>query len=325
MTGGRIVFVVTTARLPAGLLTAQAWDLIRAHPVLTATPGPRLDPLTAAGARVRVVAEGEAVDDLLAAAAEHDTVVWLTGPADGPDLMGEVERRLAEAPGSGAVESVPGSWDPVGAKLLDVVTVMDRLVGPDGDPWKRQQTHHSLRHFLLEEAYEAYDAIEAGDLEALREEMGDVLLQVVLHARMAQDAEHPWNIDDLAGLLAEKLIRRNPHVFGDEQTTDVDEIIENWERIKREEKARGSIMDGIALSQPALALAEKIVSRVRRSGLPVPLPPPMVEATDELMLGVYLLGMVADAQAKGLDAEAALRALALRTARGIRMMETPPD
>src|SRR5262245_60837958 len=153
-----------------------------------------------------------------------------------------------------------GSWDPPGARLLDVVAVMDRLVSPGGDPWKHQQTHQTLARFLLEEAYEAYDAIVAGDLAALREELGDVLLQVVLHARMAEDATEPaqpWTIDDLAGDLVAKLVRRNPHVFGTARPADVDEIVENWEQIKRAEKARSSALDGIAAGQPALSLAAK--------------------------------------------------------------------
>jgi XTP/dITP diphosphohydrolase len=221
------------------------------------------------------------------------------------------------------LELMYGSWDPPGARLLDVVTVMDRLAGPGGDPWKRQQTHQSLSRYLLEEAYEAFDAIEARDLDALREELGDVLMQVVLHARMAEEAEHPWSIDDLAGLLVEKLVRRNPHVFGRAETSDVDEIIENWERIKREEKARGSALDGIALSQPSLALAAKILSRARRAGLDVPVPDAPFEVADETALAIALLAFVGHAVERGWDAEAALRRLALATAEKIRTHEAP--
>src|SRR5206468_10138043 len=138
--------------------------------------------------------------------------VWLAGPGGDENLARQLGLRLAREPGLATLELMYGSWDPPGARLLDAVTVMDRLASPGGDPWKRAQTHQSLARFLLEEAYEAYDAIEAHDLTALREELGDVLLQVILHARMAEEARPPWSIDDLAGELVDKLIRRNPHV-----------------------------------------------------------------------------------------------------------------
>ena len=117
---------------------------------------------------------------------------------------------------------------------------MDRLASPGGDPWKRAQTHRSLAGYLLEEAYEAYDAIEADDTDALREELGDVLLQVVLHARLAEDLPEGerWNVDDVAGELVDKMVRRNPHVFAGGEARRLEEIVANWERIKRAEKAR---------------------------------------------------------------------------------------
>jgi NTP pyrophosphatase (non-canonical NTP hydrolase) len=261
------------------------------------------------------------VGALLAAAAEHGTVVWLAGPSGDEDFARELGMRLARAPGLAELELCYGSWDPPGARLLDVVTVMDRLVSPGGDPWKREQTHQTLARYLLEEAYEAYDAIDVHDLDALREELGDVLLQVVLHARMAEEAPRPWSIDDLAGALVDKLVRRNPHVFGGVDVSGVDEIVENWERIKREEKTRDSAMDGIALGQPALALAAKILSRAERAGLPVTVAPPTTSAMDEAALGGVLLGLAADAVARGLDPEAALRRSALDLAERIRSAE----
>jgi XTP/dITP diphosphohydrolase len=205
-----------------------------------------------------------------------------------------------------------GSWDPPGARLLDAVAVMDRLVSPGGDPWKRSQTHATLAQFLLEEAYEAYDAIAAGDTDSLREELGDVLLQVVLHARLASEAGR-WDVDDVAGDLVDKLVRRNPHVFGETTVDSVDEIVENWEQIKRAEKARESAMDGIALSQPALALAAKVLSRASRAGISVPLP--------AQGLGAQLFDIVAAARERGEDAEAALRAAALAYADAVRAAE----
>lgn len=313
---GRIVLLVTSPRLPAGLLSAAAWDLVRAHPVLTAADGDTVTALRAAGATVTVGPADEQA--LLDAVAAHGTVVWLAGPAGDEDLARRLGLRLAREPALAELELMYGSWDPPGARLLDAVAVIDRLVSPGGDPWKRQQTHASLATYLLEEAYEAYDAIDAGDLDALREELGDVLLQVVLHGRLAEELpeDERWNVDDVAGTLVEKMVRRNPHVFAGEQVADVDEIIENWERIKKAEKARGSVLDGIALSQPALALTAKILQRAERAGVSVPLP----SAGD---LGGRLLAIVAEARAAGLDAEAALRRAGLAYADAVRAAEPP--
>jgi XTP/dITP diphosphohydrolase len=197
--------------------------------------------------------------------------------------------------------------EPPGSRLLDVVKIIDVLVSPGGDPWKRQQTHASLARYLLEEAYEAYDAIQDGDLAALKEELGDVLLQVVLHARMAQEAAQPWSIDDVAQVLAEKMVRRNPHVFAGTPVSGLDEITANWERIKQQEKPRRAVLDGVVFSQPALSLAAKVLARARSAGIDVPLAPPPVEVTTEEELGEVLFALVAAASAKGLDAEAALR------------------
>jgi XTP/dITP diphosphohydrolase len=206
------------------------------------------------------------------------------------------------------------------------VAVLDRLVSPGGDPWKRAQTHQSLAQFLLEECYEAYDAIEAGDLGALREELGDLLLQVVLHARLAEELPEGerWSVDDVAGDLVAKMVRRNPHVFGDAAVGGIDEIVENWEQIKRAEKARESVMDGIALAQPALSLAAKVLGRARRGGVEVPLPAatPAVFA-DESALGEALLALVAAARERGQDPEAALRRATLAHADAVRAAERP--
>jgi XTP/dITP diphosphohydrolase len=199
---------------------------------------------------------------------------------------------------------------------------MDRLRSPGGDPWKQQQTHASLAQYLLEESYEAYDAIIAGDLDALREELGDVLLQVILHARLAEDLPDGarWTVDDVAGGLVDKMVRRNPHVFADEPVDGVEAIIENWERIKRTEKARDSVLDGIALAQPALSLAAKVLQRSERAGIGVPVPAGSGGTTADA-LGATLLALVADARAAGLDAEAALRTATLAYADAVRAAE----
>jgi XTP/dITP diphosphohydrolase len=321
----RIVLLVTSPRLPAGLLTATAWDLLRASPVLAEAE----TELTAAvrGTGVTVHIGPGSADELLAAATTHGTAVWLAGPAGDPELARELGLRLAREPGLAELELVYGSWDPPGARLLDAVAVIDRLVSPGGDPWKRSQTHASLAQYMLEEAYEAYDAIEAGDLAALREEIGDVLLQVLLHARLAEELpeDQRWTIDDVAADFVAKMVRRNPHVFAGADVADVDEIVENWERIKRDEKARESALDGIALAQPALALAAKLLARAERAGLPVspPAAPAAVDTSDAGALGAALLGIVAAARAAGVDAEAALRRATLAHAEVIRAAEGP--
>jgi XTP/dITP diphosphohydrolase len=310
---GRIVLLVTSPRLPAGLLTAAAWDVVRALPVVAAAENEQVQALRAAGVDVRIVAPTAAA---VLAVADPD-VVWLAGPVGDQDLARELGLRLAREPGLAELELMYGSWDPPGARLLDAVAVMDRLVSPGGDPWKRAQTHHSLAPYLLEEAYEAYDAIVADDLASVREELGDVLLQVVLHARLGEDAEEPFTIDDVAGDLVDKMIRRNPHVFADTAVHSIDEITENWERIKKAEKARGSAMDGIALAQPALSLAAKVLGRAARAGAQVDLP-----TGDDL--GADLLALVARARAQGLDPEGALRRATLEYAEAVRRTEAAP-
>jgi XTP/dITP diphosphohydrolase len=311
----RIVLLVTSPRLPAGLLTAAAWDTVRAHPVFTAAESVQAAALRANGVPVTVI-DPDPERLLTSLGADEGAVVWLAGPTGDEDFARRLGLRLAREPSLAELELMYGSWDPPGARLLDAVAVMDRLVSPGGDPWKRAQNHRTLAPYLLEESYEAYDAIEADDLDALREELGDVLLQIVLHARLAEELpeDERWNVDDVAGGLVEKMVRRNPHVFAGENIEDLEEITENWDRIKKAEKARDSALDGIALSQPALALAAKILQRADRAGLRVRLP----EGDD---LGPALLRRVAEAREAGEDAEAALRQAALRYADDVRDAE----
>jgi XTP/dITP diphosphohydrolase len=186
-----------------------------------------------------------------------------------------------------------------GARLLDVVEVMDRLRSPGGCPWDAAQTHESLMPYLLEEAYEAYAAIEDGDRKGLREELGDVLLQVAFHARLAEEhAEDPWSIDDVAGDLVDKLVRRHPHVFAGAPADDLDAT---WEAMKRAEKGRASVTDGVPLGQPALTLAAKLQKRGARLGVPVP-------SYDGL--GGELWQLVVRCREEGLDPEQELRDVA---------------
>ncbi|HWO59021.1 MAG TPA: MazG family protein, partial [Umezawaea sp.] len=165
---------------------------------------------------------------------------------------------------------------PVGAGLLDAVAVMDRLRSPGGCPWDAEQDHDSLRQYLVEETFELLEAIEDGDRAAMREELGDVLLQVLFHARVA--AEHgsdAFTVDDVAAELVAKLVGRHPHVFagGDSAVRDSSTQQVRWEELKQAEKQRESSVDGVALGQPAVALAAKLAQRTKRAGFPVDLLP----------------------------------------------------
>jgi XTP/dITP diphosphohydrolase len=191
--------------------------------------------------------------------------------------------------------------------LERAVEVMDRLRSPGGCPWDAAQTHESLTRYLLEEAYEVIEAIETGDLALLREELGDLLLQVLFHARITRElpAGQAFGIDDVAGDLVDKLVRRHPHVFADAGPVDADQLNEMWERQKVDEKGRTSAMDGVPLDQPALALSAKLVSRAQRAGLD-PEPEPAQD------LGGRLFAIVREAVHGGVDPEAALRQTARR-------------
>ncbi len=195
--------------------------------------------------------------------------------------------------------------------LLRLREVMDTLRSPGGCPWDAEQTHESLLKYLLEESYEFIEAVEDGDRSAMREELGDVLLQVYFHARMAEDdATDPFSIDDVATAVAEKLIRRHPHVFGDVQVSGSDEVLENWEAIKAAEKGRTSATDGVPLGQPALALASKLIYRAEKFGHEIAIDHPVAidPHLSEDQLGDLLLGIIDQATKAGLDPEAALRA-----------------
>ncbi len=148
-------------------------------------------------------------------------------------------------------------------KLVDIIAI---LRSENGCPWDREQTHKSLRPNMLEEAYETVDAIDEGDIPNLREELGDVLLQVVLHSQIAKD-NGEFDIEDVAKELSDKLIHRHPHVFGTEHVNSADDVVTNWDKLKKEEKTyRKSILDGISKSQSALMSAQKISKKVVKVG-----------------------------------------------------------
>ena len=188
---------------------------------------------------------------------------------------------------------------------------MDRLRSPGGCPWDAEQTHESLLKYLLEESYEFIDAVEKGNRVEMREELGDVLLQVFFHARMAEESnEEPFSIEDVAEGVADKLIRRHPHVFGDAKVSGSEEVLENWEAIKKEEKGRTSAIDGVPLGQPALPLAAKLLFRAEKYGYKIPTQTPIEIGGNlsEIEAGRILLGIIDDMQKTGIDPEAALRA-----------------
>ena len=254
------------------------------------------------------------------ALAQDGTVVWM--PAPGSDV--------ASRPAGATL--LRGSVDLPGAHLIDLVQTMDRL--RTGCPWDARQTHASLAPHLLEEPYEALEALESGDAEAFCEELGDVLLQVVFHARIAAERADgtSFTVDDVADGIVAKLVRRHPHVFADVAVSGADEVTRNWDDIKREEKrlkaerlglpaageAAPSALDGVPFGQPALALAAQLQGRAARAGVPEELTGLGAEggsgAPDgsRADIGRELFQLVAKARAAGCDPEAELRAAARR-------------
>src|SRR5215218_8369228 len=274
------VVVTVSPRLP-GLLGSAGWREVASGRPVIALPGASATAEALRAAGIDVVSASEA------------DVVCLAGPDD--DLPA-------------GVPVVEGTPEPAGARLLDVVGVMDRLRSPGGCPWDAEQTHASLRGYLLEEAHEAYDAIVDDDAAAMREELGDVLLQVVFHARVAAEAsaDRRFDIDDVAGDLVEKLVRRHPHVFGDAGPRDVAQVEAGWEEIKKAEKQRRSPTEGVSRSQPAASWGAALVRRAGRAGLPVPSAAVLDDDSPEA-LGERLLAVVTAAEQRGWDVEDALR------------------
>ena len=211
-----------------------------------------------------------------------------------------------------------------GSELQRLVEVMDRLRSPGGCPWDAEQTHESLVKYLLEESYEFIDTVDSEDREGMREELGDVLLQVYFHSRIAEDhPTDPFSIEDVARAIADKLIRRHPHVFEGLEVSGTDEIIDNWEEIKAKEKGRTSALDGVALAQPALPLVEKLLYRAEKYKVPVALKKYESEqpATNE-SVGEALASIIAWARDNEIDPENALRLYGRQIAEQIRVAES---
>ena len=211
-----------------------------------------------------------------------------------------------------------------GSELQRLVEVTDRLRSPGGCPWDAEQTHESLIKYLLEESYEFIDTVDAKDREGMREELGDVLLQVYFHSRIAQDhPTDPFSIEDVARAIADKLIRRHPHVFEGLQVSGTEEIIDNWEEIKAKEKGRTSALDGVALAQPALPLVEKLLYRAEKYKVNIELTKYQSDkpATEE-SVGEALASIIAWARDNEIDPENALRLYGRQIAEQIKRAES---
>lgn len=281
MSAGRLGLILTSPRVAPGLLSHGAWEAV-------ATASVRLSRSLDEPIAEAVEESGFPVEEVGAASppelarrlvdlASQVPVVWL-GSSDGdPGLSDALASEVSRLEVPPDVEVVVGSWDVQGGRLLDVVATMDRLRSPGGCPWDAEQTHESLAPYLVEEAHEVVHAIDTGDRAHLAEELGDVLLQVVFHARVAEEAgAEAFDIDTVAGLLVDKLVRRHPHVFADGDASTPAEVEQAWERIKASEKAAdpdggggyaADLLHGIPESLPGDLAAEKVLARVRRRGL----------------------------------------------------------
>ena len=234
-------------------------------------------------------------------------VIALDAPVDRALLLKHYPADVLDAAESDGFLVLPPR-DPYAdlAALGTVARIAERLRAPGGCPWDREQTHASLRPHLLEEAYEAIEALDRGDLETLRDELGDLLFQIAIHAQLASE-EGAFDLGDVSRAIGEKLIRRHPHVFAGTSLEGKDLLVQ-WEQIKRAEKSeRTSILDGVPRSLPALFAAERLQERAAR----VKLRPPRIEhpldIDDPEFLGELLFDLVAEARERGFDAETALR------------------
>jgi XTP/dITP diphosphohydrolase len=184
------------------------------------------------------------------------------------------------------------------SELIRLREVMNKLRSPGGCPWDAEQDHASLLKYLLEESYEFIESVENNDRQSMQEELGDLLLQVYFHSRMAEeDAKQPFDIEDVAKSVTDKLIRRHPHVFGGQPVGTSEDVLENWEKQKAAEKGRTSAIDGVPLAQPALSLATKVIYRLNKLNYDLPISKPISLASeiDQDQFGQILLGLITQA------------------------------
>jgi XTP/dITP diphosphohydrolase len=369
-----LTILTTSDRVAPGLLSWQAWTALRdaSRVLVGSAEHPQLPALAEAGIAVEIVTTSSATlassatppSPVISAssatpastavpASPAGSVVWLAAAgqeAPSAELLAALGRAGLPVDD---VRVLHGSHDLPGAHLIDVVSTMNTL--RTSCPWDRRQTHESLAPHLLEEPYEALEALENGDHQALREELGDVLLQVVFHARIAADrpaASDGYTIDDVADTLVAKLIRRHPHVFAGVAAESADDVIRNWDEIKKAERAAKlaaaapgtgsppsppSVLDGVVLSQPALSLAAQVLRRAARISYPATAaagaataagaaaPRPSADGQDSDAdgpdLGEQLLRLVGHAAERGLDSELELRRAARNLARQVRDWE----
>ncbi len=250
--------------------------------------------------------------------AEHPVwIVAASGTKDRTITKTTVERLDRD----GTFDHLVSLYLPALAPTGDVRTfegvraIIAQLRDPDGGcPWDLQQTHESLKRFLLEEAYEAIDALDDGDPARLAEELGDLLMQILLHAQLGEDAGE-FVIEDVLASIGSKLVRRHPHVFGETEVQDADEVLRNWETLKKNERGDAPVLDAVPKAMPALAQAQSVQSRAAKAGFGA-IPPTDgagigADAVDAESFGDLLFGIVAVARERGIDAEEALR-LAVR-------------
>ena len=311
-----LIVLATSPRVAPGLLSWPAWQALRSAAAVLAPAGhPQFPALEEAGIACQIA--GEPGPESLAA--DGPVVVWLPEPGDDPPVP----------PGA---QLLRASADLPGAHLIDLVATMDRLRAEC--PWDARQTHQSLAPHLLEEPYEALEALESGDEQAFCEELGDTLLQVVFHARIAAERDDgtSFTVDDVADGIVAKLVRRHPHVFADVTVSGAEEVKRNWDEIKREEKrarasrradaagrpAAPSVLDGVPFGQPALALAAQLQRRAERAGVPDELARFEADPGD---IGRELFRLVVKAREAGRDPEMELRAVAHRYRALVRAWE----
>ena len=323
----RLTLLLSTPRIAPGLFTRDAWTTLAnaVHVFTRDEDETQLIAIQESG--IPAVHLGEmppvALTKLLLDRTIDGDVVWI-GSADGdPGLTDALAAAVTARDDAPEVEVIVGSYDVPGARLLDLVAVMDRLRSAEGCPWDAEQTHETLVPYLIEETHELVEAIESGDRMHMAEELGDVLLQVVFHARMAQEhPDVPFGIDDVAGGIVDKLVRRHPHVFAEGDAKTAEDVAASWEQIKAAEKPhRSSPVDGIPEGLPALARAHKAAGRLHRAGLG-DLAASAAHGDD---VGPRLLALVLEARVAGVDPEAALRAVVRELEAAVRNNQAPSE
>lgn len=334
----QLTLLLTSPRVAPGLLSASAWERLRGSRRVLARDGgaDTARAISAAGVEVGVAPAETSVSPQALAAhllAVDGSVVWIGSPDGDPGLAEALAVSLPDEDPP-ELELLVGSWDTPGSRLLDAVAVMDRLRSPGGCPWDAEQTHASLTPYLIEEAHEAAEVLEQLEGEGggeVREdavaELGDVLLQVLFHARVAaEDAEDPFDIDDVAATLVAKLVRRHPHVFAPEaaEATTAASVQAGWEQIKAQETAaagqppRTHPLDGIPAGMPPLARATKVASRLERTGQGDWLRAWAARSEAEGDAGALLLAAVLDLRSRDVDPDGALRHTLRAVERGAR-------